>query len=192
MPEKQAPKLYPQDYVVRAIILPFVPEFVQPNHITVVRMLMTPVILWLLWIGEYTWALPMFVLAALSDIVDGALARTRNAITPWGIFFDPVADKLLVGSVTLLVALRYFHPWLVFTALFLDMLPSIRWASGKFTGGVMMANKWGKTKMVLQCLALGSLLLGITLGVPGLEVIGEYLFGASIAFAVIALATYSL
>jgi CDP-diacylglycerol---glycerol-3-phosphate 3-phosphatidyltransferase len=192
MPEKQAPKLYPQDYVLRATVLPFIPEFVQPNHITVARMLMTPIILWLLWTGEYVVAFPLFVLAAFSDAVDGALARTRNEITPWGIFFDPVADKLLVGSVALLVALQYFHPWLVFLAIFLDMLPSIRWASKKFTGGLMAANKWGKAKMVLQCLSLGFLLLGITLGVPGLETIGEYLFGISIMFAMIALATYSL
>lgn len=177
---------------MKVTILPFIPEFVQPNHITIVRMLMTPIILWFLSIESYMWALPLFVLAAFSDMVDGALARTRNKITPWGIFFDPIADKLLVGSVVLLVGLKYYHPWLVFFAIFLDTLPSIRWASQKASGGIMAANRWGKTKMVLQCVSLGLLLLGIVLGIPSLILAGEIALVVSILFAITALITYSL
>lgn len=192
MPEKQAPRLYPQDHVLKVTILPFIPEFVQPNHITIVRMLMTPIILWCLSIESYVWALPLFVLAAFSDMVDGALARTRNEITPWGIFFDPIADKLLVGSVVLIVGLQYYHAWIVFFAIFLDILPSIRWASQKTSGGIMAANRWGKTKMVLQCVSLGLLLLAIVLHIPVLIVAGEIALVISIFFAITALITYSL
>jgi len=192
MPEKQAPRLYPQDHVLQVSILPFIPEFVQPNHVTIVRMLMTPIVSWYLFIEAYTWALPLFFIAGMTDMIDGALARTRNRITPWGIFFDPIADKLLVGSVALLVGLQYFHPWLVFFAIFLDILPSIRWASHKTSGGIMAANNWGKTKMVLQCTALGLLLLGIVLQIPGLIAAGEVALVFSILFAITALITYSL
>lgn len=192
MPEEQAPKLYPQDYITKALVLPFIPEFVRPNHITVFRMLLTPLVLWLLWNEWYMWAVPLFIFTALTDAIDGGLARVRKQITPWGILFDPIADKLLVGSVTLIVALQYFHPWLVFFAIFLDILPSIRWASQKYTGGMMAANFWGKTKMVLQCASLTLLLLGITFGAPEMIVAGEWVFGASTIFAIIALATYSL
>ena len=192
MPEKQAPRLYPQDYVLRATILPCIPEFVQPNHITIARMLMTPVILWLLFIEVYAWALPMFILAAFSDVVDGSLARTRKNITAWGIFFDPIADKLLVGSVALLVGLTHYYAPLVFLAIFLDILPSLRWASRKHAGGLMAANKWGKTKMVLQCSSLILLLGGIVLNIPTLMIAGEVILGIAIIFAMIAVATYSL
>jgi CDP-diacylglycerol---glycerol-3-phosphate 3-phosphatidyltransferase len=192
MPKEQAPKLYPHDHIMKAVILPFVPEFVQPNHITVLRLLLTPVVLWFLSNGWYTWGVPLFILTALTDVLDGSLARTRNKITPWGIFFDPVADKLLVGSVVLMVALKYYHHWLVFFALFLDILPSVRWASHTYTGGTMMANGWGKTKMVLQCFSLGLLLLGLALGIPALVVMGQYVFVAATACAIVALITYSL
>lgn len=192
MPEEQAPRLYPQDHVMKVTILPFIPDFIQPNHITIVRMLMTPIILWCLSIESYAWALPLFVIAAISDVVDGALARTRNKITPWGIFFDPIADKLLVGSVALLVGLQYYHPLLVFFAIFLDTLPSIRWASQKTSGGLMAANRWGKAKMVLQCVSLGLLLLGIVIQIPALIIAGEIVLVASILFSIVALITYSL
>jgi CDP-diacylglycerol--glycerol-3-phosphate 3-phosphatidyltransferase len=192
MPEEQAPKLYPQDYVTKMFILPFIPEFVRPNHITVMRMLLTPVVLWLLWNQWYAWAVPLFIGTALTDVIDGGLARIRNQITPWGILFDPLADKLLVGSVTLIVALTHYHPWLVFFAIFLDILPSMRWASQKYTGGVMMANMWGKTKMVLQCTSLSLLLVGIALGIPEMMQVAEGVFALSAIFAVIALVTYSL
>ncbi len=140
-------KLYPHDYVMRALILPWVPVFVHPNHITVVRFLLTPIVLWLLFIENYTWALPVFMLAAFTDALDGSVARVRKQVTPWGIFFDPIADKLLIGSVALLVALQHFNPVIVFIALVLDILPSLRWASTRYAGTIMAANVWGKIKM---------------------------------------------
>lgn len=192
MSEHASPQLYPHDYVMRAVILPFIPDFVQPNHVTVARLLLTPVVLWLLWNGMYLWAVPLFILTAFTDMIDGSLARVRGKITPWGIFFDPVADKLLVGSVALVVGLQHYHPWLVFFAIFLDTLPSLRWASQKHAGGVMMANMWGKTKMVLQCFSLIFLLLGLTLSLPVLIAAGEVTLGVSIVFAIVAIITYSL
>lgn len=179
---------------MKAVILPFIPEFVQPNHVTVLRFLLIPIVLWLLVAEVYVWAMPLFAFTAFTDVIDGSLARTRNSITAWGIFFDPIADKLLVGSVMLLISFQYYHPWLVFLALFLDMLPGLRWAFSKSASGgvVMAANGWGKTKMVLQCLSIGLLLLGIALHLPGLIAAGEYTFGLATIFALIALITYSL
>ncbi len=185
-------KLYPHDYVMRALILPWVPVFVHPNHITVVRFLLTPIVLWLLFIENYTWALPVFMLAAFTDALDGSVARVRKQVTPWGIFFDPIADKLLIGSVALLVALQHFNPVIVFIALVLDILPSLRWASTRYAGTIMAANVWGKIKMFLQFSSLTLLLLGIVFNEPLLIQLGEAALVASLVFASIAVATYSL
>ena len=185
-------KLYPHDYVMKVVILPFIPKFVHPNHITVVRFLLTPLVLWLLFTEQYVWGVPLFILAAATDALDGSLARVRQQVTPWGIFFDPIADKLLIGSVALLVAIKYFHPGLVFAALLFDMLPALRWASTKYTGTIMAANVWGKIKMFLQFTSLTCLLLGIVFNLPVLINFGELLLVISLVFAGIAVATYSL
>jgi CDP-diacylglycerol--glycerol-3-phosphate 3-phosphatidyltransferase len=187
-----APKLYPHDHIMKAVVLPFVPFFVKPNHVTVFRMLMTPVVLWLLVAENYTVGVPLFFLTALTDMLDGSLARVRNQITAWGILFDPLADKLLIGSVAILVGLKYFHPGLIFAAIILDIMPSIRWASVRNTGTIMMANWWGKTKMILQVTSLTALLLGVMLHVPALILTGEITLGVSLLFSLIAVITYSL
>jgi CDP-diacylglycerol--glycerol-3-phosphate 3-phosphatidyltransferase len=177
---------------MKRVILPFIPEAVQPNHITVLRMLLTPIVLFLLSLKVYTIGVPLFVFAAFTDAVDGSLARVRNKITPWGMFFDPVADKVLIGSVALTVCLAYFHPWLVFLAIFLDLLPAMRWAVGKRQQHFAAANMWGKMKMFLQCTSVGLLLLALTLGAPVLIFAAQALLFIACAFAIVAVITYSL
>lgn len=184
--------MYPHDYPMRAVVLPFIPRFVHPNHVTVLRFLMTPVVLWFLFTEQYIWGVPLFIIAAATDAVDGSLARVRKQVTPWGIFFDPIADKLLIGSVALMVAVQHYHPSIIFFALLLDMLPSLRWASTKYAGTVMAANVWGKLKMFLQFSSLTLLLLGIMFNLPILIDIGQLVLVVSLFFAGVAVATYSL
>lgn len=184
--------MYPHDYLMKAVILPFIPKFVHPNHVTVLRFLMTPFVLWFLYTEQYLWGVPLFIIAAATDAIDGSMARVRKQVTPWGIFFDPVADKVLIGSVALIVALKYFHPSIVFFALLLDMLPSLRWASTRYAGTVMAANVWGKVKMFLQFSSITLLLLGIMFDLPILIDIGQWVLIASLFFAGVAVATYSL
>lgn len=172
--------------------MPFIPKFVHPNHITVVRFLLTPIVLGFLFAEQYLIAVPLFIIAAATDAIDGSVARVRKQVTPWGIFFDPIADKLLIGSVALLVALQHFHPAVVFTALVFDILPSLRWASTRYVGTIMAANVWGKAKMFLQFTSITLLLLGIMFNIPLLIEIGEWVLIMSLFFAAIAVITYSL
>ena len=185
-------KLYPHDYVMKTLVLPFIPKFVHPNHVTVARFLLTPVVLWLLFTNQFVWGVPLFILAAATDAIDGSLARVRKQVTPWGIFFDPIADKFLIGSVALLIALQYFNPVTVFAALVMDMLPSLRWASTRYVGTVMAANVWGKIKMFLQFSSITLLLLGIMFNQPLLIDVGELVLLVSLLFSGIAVVTYSL
>lgn len=190
--QRDLTKLYPHDHVMKVLIVPLVPKFVHPNHITVARFLMTPLVLWLLFTQQYTWAVPLFIIAAATDALDGSVARVRKQVTPWGIFFDPIADKFLIGSVALLVALQHFHPVIVFAALCLDVLPSLRWASTRYVGTVMAANVWGKIKMFLQFCSITLLLLGIMFDLPVLITLGQWVLIGSLFFAAVAVATYSL
>lgn len=193
MSQRGFAKLYPHDHIMRYTFVPLVPKWITPNHITVFRMALTPFVVWILFLGDYRLGIPLFVLAAFTDMLDGSVARIRRQITPWGIFFDPVADKLLVGGVALTVALKYFHPALVFVAIALDLLPAMVFLSRKNPGNNMMrANVWGKTKMLLQFFALTALLFGIFWNSVNLILAGEVILGVSLAFALIAAVTYSL
>ncbi len=186
-------KLFPQDYVLKALILPFIPAFIKPNHVTMLRFAMTPVVVYLLAIGNLTFGVPLFILTASTDMLDGSLARVRKQITPWGILFDPVADKLLVGLVILVFALRYFNPLVVAAAIFCDLLPLITWGlRTKANRGVMMANLWGKSKLCLQILSLTLLLLAILLQIPVLIVVGQWTLVVATVLGAIAAMTYSL
>ena len=193
MSQRSFEKLYPHDYLMQFTVVPLVPRWITPNHITMLRMVLTPFVIWILFLGNYTLGIPLFILGAFSDVLDGSLARIRKQITPWGIFFDPVADKFLVGGVALTVALNYFHPALVFIAIALDLLPALVFLARKNPGNQMMsANIWGKIKMVMQFVALASLLFGVALGSGNLIAAGEVILSASLVVALIAAVTYSL
>jgi cardiolipin synthase len=97
-------------------------SFTIPNIITIIRILLTPLFIILLIQGRYGKALLVFLLAGLSDLVDGLIARTWQQKTPLGTFLDPLADKLLLSSS--FVALSLFHlipPWLTVVVISRDM-----------------------------------------------------------------------
>ena len=104
----------------------------------------------------------LFIVASFSDFLDGYLARKYNLVTTYGKFMDPIADKLLVDTVVIIMAV--LHPELVPPVvaiimiardLLVDALRQV--ASSK--GIVLAANIWGKAKTVVQMLALSLALL---------------------------------
>src|SRR3990167_513261 len=96
-------KLYPHDHAMRWLVLPLIPRWVTPNHVTVSRFLMTPFAVWGLAIGAWAWAIPFFIFVAFTDVIDGSLARVRKQVTEWGSFYDPLADKLLISLAAVVV-----------------------------------------------------------------------------------------
>lgn len=85
-----------------------------PNLISVARILMAPATVWLLLTGEFAAAFVLFVVAGVSDAVDGALARLLNARTALGSYLDPLADKVLLVGVFAALGYREILPvWLV-------------------------------------------------------------------------------
>ncbi len=100
-----------------------------PNLITLLRLLLIPVVVLNLLEGHYKQALLFFILAGLSDALDGFLARSLNQKTLLGAILDPIADKLLVNSVYLLGAYLGLLPgWLAAIVLSRDILILIGFA----------------------------------------------------------------
>lgn len=98
------------------------------NRITIVRILLTPLLVILLLRGERLWPLYIFMLAAFSDVLDGAVARWRGEQTRLGKFLDPIADKLLLSSTFLVLAHLGRYPMWVFIVVFSrDLLILLGW-----------------------------------------------------------------
>jgi cardiolipin synthase len=85
--------------------------FSAPNQLTLLRMVFLPFIIIHLVAGHYRWALALFVLAGLSDGLDGLLARTLKQQTVLGQYLDPMADKLLLSTMFLVLSILHKIPW---------------------------------------------------------------------------------
>ncbi len=85
--------------------------FTAPNQLTLLRMIFVPFILIHLVEGRYLWALVVFVIAGFSDGLDGLLARTLHQQTLLGQYLDPIADKLLLSSMFLVLSILHKIPW---------------------------------------------------------------------------------
>jgi len=82
-----------------------------PNQLTLLRMIFVPFIVIHLVDGHYKWALIVFVIAGFSDGLDGLLARTLHQQTLLGQYLDPIADKLLLSTVFLVLSILHKIPW---------------------------------------------------------------------------------
>ncbi|MGC2449709.1 MAG: CDP-alcohol phosphatidyltransferase family protein [Candidatus Sulfotelmatobacter sp.] len=85
--------------------------FTAPNQLTLLRMIFVPFIVIHLVDGHYLWALIVFVIAGFSDGLDGLLARTLHQQTMLGQYLDPIADKLLLSTVFLVLSILHKIPW---------------------------------------------------------------------------------
>jgi cardiolipin synthase len=103
-----------------------------PNILTLFRVLLVPVFIALVLDGRLYWAAIVFLLASITDAVDGFIARRFDLMTPLGAIMDPVADKLLLTSAYLVLAYEGLVPaWLFFVIIFRDLvMPTYL---GKFT-----------------------------------------------------------
>lgn len=177
---------------MKVTIIPFIPQAITPNMITVLRMICTPFVLFFLSIEDFDIGVPLFLLVAFTDAIDGSLARLRNKITDWGTFYDPVADKLLISSVVLLVVAKHIN--LIF-ALFIILVEIVIVIGGyvrKRHGKVSSANIFGKTKMFLQVAGVMFLLVSLWAGFDLFIPVSIGTLSLAIIFAVISLFTYGI
>lgn len=89
-----------------------------PNQLTLLRLLFIPFIVITVLDEQYGWALGLFVLAGFSDLLDGMLARALKQKTALGMLLDPIADKLLLSTLFLVLSLAHKIPWNVTVLVF--------------------------------------------------------------------------
>jgi CDP-diacylglycerol--glycerol-3-phosphate 3-phosphatidyltransferase len=144
-----------------------------PNRITIARIIMIPVFMlfafplpaWFpgekFFSGRYSAliALILYIIASVTDTVDGHIARKYNLITSFGKFLDPIADKLLVMAAMLaLVPMNKMYLWIAMIILTREFIVTGVRLVAASEGVVIAAGKGGKLKMVLQTIALITLL----------------------------------
>ncbi|OIO18657.1 MAG: hypothetical protein COY69_01935 [Candidatus Magasanikbacteria bacterium CG_4_10_14_0_8_um_filter_32_14] len=183
-----ATEVHPHDNFLAVTILRFLPKNITPNKISLFRVCATPFVFLLILFGYYEFGVVSFLLVAFTDALDGSLARTQNKITKFGMLLDPLADKLLIGSMVLLLVFKYLDFWLGIVVLGMEIVFIITAYiyRVKFKT-VRMANLWGKMKMFLQVLAICSVLIALVFENQSFLNIANIILGLSVGFALVSL-----
>jgi len=177
------------DKILEVTFLRFMPKFITPNALTIFRILTIPFVAFLLIQEYYASGTFLFVISAFSDALDGAMARTRHQVTDWGILFDPLADKLLIGTTAMIIVPKFVGLYVAIAIVFLELLIMVS-AFYRFGAKVMPAKLAGKIKMILQSFSIGFLLLYVIVGTPMLLIVATYLIYGAIFFALVSLFVY--
>ena len=164
-----------------------------PNRLTVLRVCMVPVfVVFMLWNGlgssaKYV-AVVIFILASMTDWLDGYLARKNNLVTDFGKFMDPIADKLLVCSAMICLVEKGALPaWIVIIIIGREFIISGFRLVASDKGVVIAASYWGKFKTVSQMLMVILLILDLG-GV--FHTIAQVLMWIALVLTVVSLADY--
>jgi CDP-diacylglycerol---glycerol-3-phosphate 3-phosphatidyltransferase len=188
--ERPAIQRFTDTLVDKALLWAF-PRSIRPNHLTIARFIFIPVVLVLLGLHLRWWALGIFVIAISSDFIDGAIARTRDQITALGTVMDPVADKLLVAAVLAWVGYKYLVVQIILGFIVVELLLMAIGVSITLRANeVRSSNVFGKTKMVIQSIALLLFLLSGILGLDSWKTFSVYMLWVALAFAVISGGTH--
>ena len=137
------------------------PGYVTPNFITVTRLLLVPCGVYTLFKNggdDSTWQIIswfIFFFLGLSDILDGNLARSRNKITEFGKFLDPVADKVMIGAAMISLSILGRMPWWITIVILGREVGITLLRLAIIRRGVIAANKGGKIKATFQNFGVG-------------------------------------
>ncbi len=147
-----------------------------PNYITLGRIVVVPLLVVVLltpvaerWFGVsgYAIAIILFIVAALSDILDGQLARRRKQVSTLGKFLDPIADKLLISAALIVLVEKHLAPsWAVVVIIGREFIITGLRSVAANEGIVIQAQGMGKLKMWAQCVAVVALLVCAANGTP--------------------------
>ena len=146
------------------------------NVLTMVRMLLVPAVVVLLVVEipyGYVVAITLFIIAAVTDTLDGYLARSRDSVTTFGQFMDPLADKLLiVAPLIALVGMQRLPAWVAMVIIAREIAVVVLRLVGLSQGVSIPADRYGKIKTFFQIAAIVSLMLPHSL-FPGWTATGD-------------------
>ena len=164
-----------------------------PNKLTTFRVILIPFFVFFLLApyfegyGNYI-ALVIFIVASLTDFLDGKIARKYNLVTNFGKFMDPLADKLLVCSALIcLIALDRIPAWIVIVIISREFIISGFRLIAADNGVVIAASYWGKFKTVSQMFML--ILLIADLG-GAFNMVAQVLIWVSLVLTIVSLIDY--
>ncbi len=159
---EQAPFCFRFDNLGRAVV--YLLKMNLPIFLTLLRILLIPglvVALLSRFEGKELTAFAIFVLAAITDSLDGILARRRKQITPMGQLLDPIADKLLIAAAFIcLVELGAVSAWMVIIILGREIAVTGFRALASSKGIIISASRIAKLKMLFEVITIGFLILG--------------------------------
>lgn len=166
-----------------------------PNTLTITRILLTPLLVVILLTrveGKEIYGAVIFLAAALTDYLDGYLARKRNQVTATGKLLDPIADKLLVSSAFIaLVELDLAPAWMVVIIVGREFVVSGIRSIAATRGHVMPANWLGKIKTFLQVITIVVLIVADTYIEPW-ESFGVYLLWMTVIVSLVSMMSYTM
>jgi CDP-diacylglycerol--glycerol-3-phosphate 3-phosphatidyltransferase len=164
-----------------------------PNKLTMLRVILIPVFLLVLFLvpapmNRYI-AVVIFIVASLTDFLDGYLARKLNLVSNFGKFMDPLADKLLVmAALVSMVQLGDLASWVVIIILAREFAITGFRTLAMEANIVMAASWWGKVKTTVQMLMIIVVLLDLPF--TGISIVEKLLIGLAVFFTILSGADY--
>jgi len=151
-----------------------------PNFLTSLRVLLVPLFIWLMFFNKTSyhnlWATLVFIAASITDYYDGMLARKYNAISNFGKVMDPLADKILVITALLALALppvEYISIFVVIIILFRELAVTVLRHYYASKNIFIPANIWGKLKTMLQMTGIITALIYLSIS-PFIKILKPY------------------
>ena len=163
-----------------------------PNKLTVLRMVLVPFFVAFLLLSPgndmFKWiALALFIIASLTDLADGKIARKYNLVTNFGKFMDPLADKILtISGMICLIELGRIPAWIVIIIVAREFIISGFRLIAAESGVVIAANYWGKFKTTFQMIMIILMIINI----PQLQIVTNIVMWIALALTIISLVTY--
>ena len=158
-----------------------------PNQLTIFRCILIVPFVILLMNGFDLISLAIFIIASLTDLADGKIARKYNLVTNFGKFMDPLADKLLVCSaLIILIQLGRIPAWVVLIIIAREFIITGFRTVASDKGVVLAASYWGKYKTVFQMIMVCLMLANFAF----LQIVTDIVMWIAVALTVISLVDY--
>lgn len=167
-----------------------------PNALTVIRLFLVPVFVVVAWAGFerddqawQAWAALIFLAAAITDLLDGELARRTGKVTSFGKIADPIADKALTGAALIVLSWFDLLPWWVTVVIIVREVAVTILRFWVIRHGVMAASRGGKLKTALQIVAITLYLLPLA---SGAVIVAQVVMAAAVIVTLLTGVDYAL